>query len=296
LTDIDKILTKVGEDMLNLFDKKLEKLDGFETDYVKILYYDLPKNFSGEYKTYNYSRFCTILSGRKHVTLNNNRKFMYTNDNYLLLPSNSKVHMDIHTDTKALVFELNDELVNNVLNKVNIEDNIKEEVKTDNNYFLGQNKYNILEDINNIFAASKSKDSNNEFLIDLYAQKLVFDLIKNKSTYQILNKNSSHPINIAVKYINENIEEMINIKELAKDLHMSESNFSHLFKKVVGIKPVEYIKNKKLELALEFLRNESVTDVAFNLGYANISYFIRLFKDKYNMTPKQYKLTYFEKI
>ncbi|MCT4686952.1 helix-turn-helix transcriptional regulator [Vallitalea sp.] len=296
MTDIDKILTKVGEDMLNLFDKKLEKLDGFETDYVKILYYDLPKNFSGEYKTYNYSRFCTILSGRKHVTLNNNRKFMYTNDNYLLLPSNSKVHMDIHTDTKALVFELNDELVNNVLNKVNIEDNIKEEVKTDNNYFLGQNKYNILEDINNIFAASKSKDSNNEFLIDLYAQKLVFDLIKNKSTYQILNKNSSHPINIAVKYINENIEEMINIKELAKDLHMSESNFSHLFKKVVGIKPVEYIKNKKLELALEFLRNESVTDVAFNLGYANISYFIRLFKDKYNMTPKQYKLTYFEKI
>jgi len=296
LIDIDKILTKVGGVMLNLFDKKLERLDGFETDYVKILYYDLPKNFSGEYKSYNYSRFCTILSGRKHVTLNNNRKFMYTNDNYLLLPSNSKVHMDIDTDTKALVFELNDELVNNVLNKVNIEDYIKEEVKTDNNYFLGQNKYNISEDINNIFAASKSKENNNEFLIDLYAQKLVFDLIKNKSTYQILNGNSSHPINIAVKYINENIEEMINIKELAKDLHMSESNFSHLFKKVIGIKPVEYIKNKKLELALEYLRNESVTDVAFNLGYANISYFIRLFKDKYNMTPKQYKLTYFEKI
>jgi AraC-like DNA-binding protein len=201
--------------------------------------------------------------------------------------------MDIDTHTKALVFELNDQLINNVLNKVNIKGDIKEDIKTDN-YFLGQNKYNISEDINNIFAATKSNDNNNEFLIDLYAQNLVFDLIKNKSTYHILNGNSTHPINLAVKYINENIEEMINIKQLAKDLHMSESNFSHLFKKVVGIKPVEYIKNKKLELALEYLRNESVTDVAFNLGYANISYFIKLFKDKYNMTPKQYKLAYFK--
>lgn len=284
--------------MLNVFDKKLEMLDGFETDYVKILYYDLPKNFSGDYKSYNYARFCTILNGRKHVTLNNNRKFVYTNDNYLLLPSNSKVHMDIDTHTTALVFELNDELVNNVLNKINLKDNLKEEVKstTTSNYFLGQNKYNISEDINNIFIASKSNDNNNEFLIDLYAQKLVFDLIKNKTTYQILNGNNSHPINVAVKYINENISDMINIKELAKSLHMSESNFSHLFKKVIGIKPVEYIKNKKLDLALDYLRNESVTDVAFNLGYSNISYFIRLFKDKYNMTPKQYKLTYYEKM
>ncbi|GKX29916.1 hypothetical protein SH1V18_23960 [Vallitalea longa] len=283
--------------MLNVFDKKLEMIDGFETDYVKILYYDLPKNFSGDYKSYNYARFCTILNGRKHVTLNNNKKFVYTKDNYLLLPSNSKVHMDIDTHTTALVFELNDELVNNVLNKIDLKDNMKEVVRsTTNNYFLGQNKYNISEDINNIFVASKSRDNNNEFLIDLYAQKLVFDLIKNKTTYQILNGNNSHPINIAVKYINENIRDMINIKELAKSLHMSESNFSHLFKKVMGIKPVEYIKNKKLELALDYLRNESVTDVAFNLGYSNISYFIRLFKDKYNMTPKQYKLTYYEKL
>ncbi|MCT4543020.1 MAG: AraC family transcriptional regulator [Vallitalea sp.] len=281
--------------MLNDFNKKIEELNGFETDYVKILYYDLPKNFSGDYRSYSYSRFCTILSGRKHVTLNNNKKFTYCNDNYLLLPSNSKVHMDIDINTKALVFELNDELIYNVLNKVNVEKEFIEKTNITNNYFLGQNKYNISEDINNIFMALKSKENNNEFLIDLYAQKLVFDLVKNKSTYHILNGNSSHPINIALKYINDNIQSMINIKELANDLHMSESNFSHLFKKVTGIKPIDYIKNKKLELAIEYLRNESVTDVAFDLGYANISYFIRLFKEKYNMTPKQYKLMHFDK-
>ncbi|MCT4599073.1 MAG: AraC family transcriptional regulator [Vallitalea sp.] len=282
--------------MLDIFDKKLEKINGFETNNVKILYYDLPKNYSGDYKSYSYTRFCTILSGYKHVTLNNNRKFTYTNNNYLLLPSNSKVHMDIEVNTKAVVFELNDELVSDVFDKIDLEEETKEVVKSTNNYFLGQNKHNISEDINNIFMASKSNDKNSFFLIDLYAQKLVYDLIQHKATHHILNANSSHPIYIALKYINENIESNINIKQLANDLNMSESNFSHLFKKITGIKPVQYIKDKKLELALQYLRNDSVTEVAFNLGYSNISYFIKIFREKYNMTPKQYKLNYYEKI
>jgi AraC-like DNA-binding protein len=71
---------------------------------------------------------------------------------------------------------------------------------------------------------------------------------------------------------------------------MSESNFTNQFKKIIVIKPTEYIKNKKLELAIKLHETESVTDVAFNLGYSNISYFIKLFKSKYNVTPKQYKL------
>ncbi|SHH73482.1 helix-turn-helix transcriptional regulator [Clostridium grantii] len=276
--------------MLNIFDRKLEILDGFETEYVKILYYDLPKNYSGEYRTYNYSRFCTIINGHKNVTLNDNRKFKYNKDNYLLLPPNSKVHMDMYVNTTALVFELNNELIYEVLRKTQFSNVAINDLKLTKNFFLGENKFDISKDIESIFNASISNESNNEFLIDLYAQKLVFDLIKNKSALNILKDGSSNPINIAIKYIDENIHSIINIKELANELYMSESNFSHSFKKIVGEKPVEYIKNKKLQVALEYLKTENVTEVAYGLGYANISYFIKLFKDKYKITPKQYQL------
>ena len=276
--------------MLNIFDRKLEILDGFETEYVKILYYDLPKNYSGEYRTYNYSRFCTIINGHKNVTLNDNRKFKYNKDNYLLLPPNSKVHMDMDVNTTALVFELNNELIYEVLRKTQFSNVAINDLKLTKNFFLGENKFDISKDIESIFNASISNESNNEFLIDLYAQKLVFDLIKNKSALNILKDGSSNPINIAIKYIDENIHSIINIKELANELYMSESNFSHSFKKIVGEKPVEYIKNKKLQIALEYLKTENVTEVAYELGYANISYFIKLFKDKYKITPKQYQL------
>lgn len=276
--------------MLHIFDRKLELLDGFETDYVRILYYDLPKNYSGKYKSYNYSRFCTILSGYKQVTLNDNRRFNYNKNNFLLLPPNSNVHMDIAENTTALVFELNSDLIDTVLNKTQFSNVSTDDLKLTSKFFIGENKFDISKDISNIFNASVSNELDNQFLIDLYAQKLVFDLIKSKAALNILKDGNSHPISIAIKYINENINSIINIKQLANELHMSESNFSHIFKKVIGEKPIEYINNKKLELALGYLKTENVTEVAYVLGYANISYFIRLFKNKYKVTPKQYQL------
>lgn len=283
--------------MLNNFDRRIETLEGFETDYVRLLYYDLPKNFSSLYKTYNYTRFCTIVSGEKHVILDNENKFTYGKDNYLLLPANTAVQMDMDVHTRALVFELNDDLVKDVISKIELDQEIDEEIleniKKDNNYCLGDNNWNIYQDTLNILELSNQKERNKEFLIDLYAQKLVFNLIQDKSTHYILGADCKNPINIALSYIHENIDTAINVGRLAETLFMSESNFSHLFKKAMGVTPGKYIKNKKLERASLYLKENSVTDVAYNLGYMNLSYFIKIFKDRYGLTPKQYKLAYY---
>lgn len=292
MNKVDNKLTGVDK-MLNDFNRRLEVLEGFETDYVRLLYYDLPKDFSGVYKTYNYTRFCTILSGEKHITLDNKNAFTYGESKYLLLPAHTTVQMDMDVNTRALVFELNDDLIEDVFSKVNLDEEVLYKVKQDNNYCIGHNKWNIGRDTFNILEISKQNKKNSEFLIDLYAQRLVYDLIQDKSTHHILESNPNNPINIALRYIHENIHGVINIGKLAGELYMSESNFSHLFKKMMGMAPGEYIKNKKLELASNYLKSENVTNVAYSLGYMNISYFIKIFKDKYNLTPKQYKLAYY---
>ncbi|NLI89322.1 MAG: AraC family transcriptional regulator [Epulopiscium sp.] len=270
----------------------IEDLEGFETDYVKVLYYDLPSNFSGTYKTYSYTRICTILEGEKRVTLDQD-KFTYNENNYLLLPSHTRVNMDINNNTKALVFELNDDLVRKVSNNMEIDEEILGNINTNKDYFLGNNKLDICKDIYNIYEESKIKKKNKEFLIDLYAQKLVYNLIQDKAAYNILKQGNDDPINLAIKYINENIHEQINIGDLSKKLYMSGPNFTYLFKKNVGLTPGDYIKDKKLELSAIYLKNRNVTDVAYDLGYMNLSYFIKIFKEKYNLTPKQYQLAYY---
>lgn len=266
---------------------------GLETDFIRILYYDLPKYFIVDYNSHNNIAFSTILNGRKQIIFSNNR-ISYDNGNYLLLTYNSDIQMKMDINTTGLILELKHELINTVMSKIQTNTIYSDEYNNDN-YYLGENTELIKQDVENIIEASSGKQSNKVFLIDLYAQKLVYDLIADKSTLPIINTDTTHPINIAINYINENIEEMISIREIAKQLHMSESNFSYMFKKIKGMNPIDYIKNKKLELAKEYLRTESVTDVAFSLGYANISYFIKLFKIKYKMTPKQYKMTYYDK-
>lgn len=278
------------------FEKELEKFDGFETEYLKIICYDLSKDYSGDYRTYNYTRICTILEGEKSIKLDSNESFTYDSSKFLLLPPNSKVHMKINQETKAVVFELNDDLIKNVIKKTDIIQESKYEFNLQNRYFLGLNKNNVLENIQNISQASKNHNQNQKFLIDLYAQKLVFDLIQDKATHDILSYNNTHPVTTALKYINENINNNLSIKTISDFLYMSESNFSHMFKKTIGCNPSEYIREKRLELAKVYLRNESVTEVAYNLGYENISYFIKLFKNKYKMTPKQYQKQYLNKI
>jgi AraC-like DNA-binding protein len=53
----------------------------------------------------------------------------------------------------------------------------------------------------------------------------------------------------------------------------------------------EYLNNLRLEKAAEKLRMNSaaITDVAMTCGFNNVTYFNRLFRKKYGMSPGQYK-------
>jgi AraC-like DNA-binding protein len=85
----------------------------------------------------------------------------------------------------------------------------------------------------------------------------------------------------------------IALAEIAYAVTMSTSLFSLNFKKLTGITPLRYFIGIKLEKARELLRHQSVTDVSFDLGYSNISPFIRLFKKKFGLSPKKYQLKYY---
>ncbi|MGY5708961.1 helix-turn-helix domain-containing protein [Vibrio cincinnatiensis] len=61
---------------------------------------------------------------------------------------------------------------------------------------------------------------------------------------------------------------------------------------MTGQTPTAYLTEIKLQQAKPLLRQVSVTEAALELGYENISYFIRLFKNKFGLTPKQYQVQY----
>ncbi len=274
--------------MLTNFNRNLEMVDGLETDYLKMLYYDLSP-ISCEYKTYENSRLCTILEGSKHVSINNDVEFTYRPGQFILLPPHSSIHMDIDTQTKALVFELNDELMKKVTEKISINMDADYDELKEQRFFLGSIDDELGGCINKLNIVSNKPEKNRKFLIDLYAQEMIYNLVQIKGIQQILNLEQDNPVYKAIKYIQDNIKQPISINQLAYELNMSDTNFCNSFKKIIGITPKEYITNLKLTHAKEMLKNQNVTEVAYDLGYENISHFIALFKVKYGITPKQYQ-------
>jgi len=272
--------------LLSNFRNDLERLDGMETNNIRALYYDLSTGYQDDYKTYGYNRLCTITQGEKYILIDN-KTLKYDSSGILILPSHTKIGMKIYRPTKAIVYELNTKMIEQVSEKISDDYSITCQFFSNNKFYLGSNDYTEI--FKKISDTMLYKEKNSEFLVDIYAQELVYRLIQNGAIKQLLLDNSN-PVNRAIRYMNSNYMQQISIKEIAYNLNMSESSFCQYFKKVTGITPNQYYTKIKMENAKEMLKHTSVTETAFDLGYQNISYFIMIFKKAYGLTPKQYKM------
>lgn len=98
-------------------------------------------------------------------------------------------------------------------------------------------------------------------------------------------------IKIILKYIKENYTEQLTVKDMAEQLNFSEYHFMRFFKKHLGVTCIEYINNYRLDIAAKKLSttNHSIMEIALETGFNNISYFNKLFKEKFKLTPKEFR-------
>lgn len=101
---------------------------------------------------------------------------------------------------------------------------------------------------------------------------------------------SSDKLKQVLDYIETHYAENITISELAKLCYFSDYHFMRFFKKHMNMTCVEYINNLRLEKSVELFEqgNTSILDVSLSTGFHNLSYFHKVFKRKYHMTPKSF--------
>ena len=274
--------------MLTNFNRYSELSERLETNFLRILCYDFAQNYTDTYKSYEYARLCTILEGEKKVTIKQD-SFTYNQKEFLLLPPYSEVHMKIDTPTKAVVYELDDDLIKKTSENVSIEYDVDYQALIEDQLLCARGNEELLNVLHRIVKVLNSPDKRKEYLIDIYAQELVYHLFRIKGVYQLLTGGPDIPINKALQTMHSKYMYPLTINEIASELDMSEANFSHYFKKIMGINPKEYLTNLRMTKAKELIVHSSVTDVAYDLGYNNISLFIAHFRQKYGLTPKQYQ-------
>ena len=98
-------------------------------------------------------------------------------------------------------------------------------------------------------------------------------------------------LNNILEYIDRHIDENLKVEELAKLCNMSYSHFARMFRDTYGRSCKEQIELLKVEKSQELLSftDMSLNDIGQELGFADCSHFIRIFKRWKGITPGQFR-------
>lgn len=90
-------------------------------------------------------------------------------------------------------------------------------------------------------------------------------------------------------FMEANYDKPLKVEDYAYLTGKSVSTFRREFKVRFGNTPQKWLTDKRLDKAYQVLRENkvSVTQAAYDIGYENVSHFIKAFKKKYELTPKQ---------
>jgi transcriptional regulator GlxA family with amidase domain len=120
---------------------------------------------------------------------------------------------------------------------------------------------------------------------------------KSQSPFAIFTGQKRHedePIKRAQEYIEQNIAEKISVEELSDKFAIGRRHFERRFKKATNNSPIEYIQRVRIEAAKKKLESSAmnVSEVMFEVGYADAKAFRSTFKKITGVSPADYRGKY----
>lgn len=105
------------------------------------------------------------------------------------------------------------------------------------------------------------------------------------------NDSPSHVISIVEQFIRQHYMEELSLDILADKVYLTPHYLSSIFSREKGIGINRYIKNIRMENAKGLLldTNMKINDICKAVGYSNLSYFCKAFRNEYGVTPEKYR-------
>jgi len=146
-----------------------------------------------------------------------------------------------------------------------------------------------------------------EELIALQENQTLFTLLKEKAilieilayylekakveNFRFSKFSSIEKLNNVLKYIQDHISENITVEALANFVHFHPNYFTHIFKKYMGIPPIQYIIKIRFERAKYLLKTTElqINEIAIKTGFCDVFYFSKSFKNYSGYSPSDFR-------
>ena len=95
-----------------------------------------------------------------------------------------------------------------------------------------------------------------------------------------------------LRYIDDNLSEELNNDKLSELIAVSESVLLKSFKQTIGLSPMQYVLKQRIDRAryLIITTDKKISDIASECGFNDMSYFSKIFKRYFKVSPTEYKI------
>lgn len=112
-----------------------------------------------------------------------------------------------------------------------------------------------------------------------------------ENVFHVVDSKNAIVIQRAISFINENYKDNLTLSTVANLVHLNASYFSSFFKKETSMSFSSYLNKVRIEKSKLLLKNydETILNIALEVGFEDQSYFTKVFKALTTMTPKEYQ-------
>ncbi len=149
---------------------------------------------------------------------------------------------------------------------------------------------------NELFDTIREKGAGHTFsaiglMFRLFGEIEKNNLYREKLYNERENAKSINKLKKVLEFIRNSYAKQITLKDMSKAAEVSPKYFCAFFKEMTSKTPIEYLNGYRIERASRKLlgTDASITDIAYDCGFNDLSYFIKVFKEQRGMTPQRFR-------
>lgn len=236
---------------------------------------------------------CIVLQQQRQICLGE-QCYLFGDGQFMFCPINLPVTIEI---PKASLSEpylgISMKIDLNIVGKILAQ--LPQNVAQNSNNTITFEQTPLTQELNNAFArllALLNKPNDIDFLAPLIQQEIFYRLLQSNQGEKLkgLLKQGSHTnvIARAATWIEQHLSQSFTVEMLAYQSGMSVSGFHHHFKQITGMSPLQYQKRLRLTEAQRLIkqRKQTITSVAYEVGYESPSQFSREYQRYFGHSPK----------
>jgi AraC family transcriptional regulator len=285
-------------------EEMVENRTAYSSDEAELNVYETHMQAEKVSLTFDAPVIASMIEGKKIMHLPKLDPFEFLPGESVVVPGGQTMvidfpEADMETPTRCLALAINPEKIKQTVNQFNqltdTGDTDHWEVDDANFHLLHDHSIQLL--IDRLIRVYTEGHPSRDVFVNFMLQELIIRLLQSKARNLLLREQAGpghERLRHVTAYIAQHLQEDLTVDDLSEQACMSKPHFFRCFKNTFGITPVEYINARRIELARELLAttDRPLTDICYQIGFNNTSYFSRLFKRYERLSPSAYRKKY----